>query len=76
MSDKCFCEQPGYSFLGCLQNPTDGELDESVSLFMTGNEDRACLEVATVTAGFTVKINYCPFCGRSLGRKIGIKQRK
>lgn len=62
--NDCMCRRPGFSLMGCLQDPTDGSLDESVSLFLSGEPGK--LEVATNTAGFIIFIKYCPFCGREL----------
>lgn len=67
MSDECICEELGYSFLGCLQNTKNGELDESVSLFISGYNKN--LEVRTAKSGFYVQINYCPFCGKPIERE-------
>ena len=64
MDDKCFCDSPGFEFLGCLQDPTDGSLDTSVSLFMSSR--KKMMEVATNKAGFYINILYCPFCGKQL----------
>lgn len=74
METKCFCEHPGFSFLGCLQDPTDGSLDKSVSLFMSGG--KRILEVATNTAGFYVNICYCPLCGRKLEKQTDNKEKE